>query len=234
MNIERFIRDLPDQYYSWSSLAAFPRDPRRFIDVLENVQHMTSPATLQLINFAVACMDAGEVYLEVGAWRGATTIGALIGNTARGYAIDNDSMDDHDKDDRKSADVWKENIKKFNLGRRATYINASAPEVFERKDLLGGSPAGVFLFDGDKRTPDVAYKALMGAVPFLSPRAVILVDDANTPQIREAAFWFCHHYRTYACKMLDLPTPGNCWPVFWNGLIVIGWGVSLQKETVEG
>lgn len=229
MNIERFITKLPDQYYAWSSLAASPRKPERFLDVIDNVQHMTSPATLQLLNFAVECMDAGEVYLEVGAWRGATTIGALLGNKARGYAIDNDSMDDFDGDDRKSADVWKENIKKFHLGRRATYINGSVPEVFKRKDLLGGALAGVYLFDGDKKTPDVAYDGLMSAVSFLAPRALILVDDANTPQIREAAFWFCHHYRTYACKMLDLPTPGNCWPVFWNGMLVIGWGVSLLK-----
>lgn len=229
MNIERFVQTLPDLYYAWSSLCAFPRDPCPFIDVCDNVQHMTSPATLQLINHAVTCMDDGEVYLEVGAWRGATTVGALIGNTARGYAIDDDSMDEFDKDERASADAWKENIKKFGLSKRATYINASVPDVFKQKDLLGGALAGVYLFDGDKATADAAYEGLMGAVPFLAPRALILVDDANAVQIREAAFWFCHHYRSYAAKVLDLPTPGNCWPVFWNGLLVIAWGVTLER-----
>lgn len=230
MNIERFFLTLPEQYYAWGTLCALPRTPAPFIGVCDDVQHMTSPATLQLLNYAVACMDEGEVYLEVGAWRGATTIGALIGNSAHGYAIDNDSMDDHDEDDRASADVWAENVAKFDLAERATYINASVPEVFENKDLLGGALAGVYLYDGDKKTPEAAYNGLMGAVPFLSPRALIVVDDANTPQIREGAFWFCHHHRSYACKVLDLPTPGNCWPAFWNGMLVIGWGVALMRE----
>lgn len=230
MDIERFIRHLPDEFYAWGSLVCYPREPSRYIEVLDSVDHMTSPSTMHLLNYAVQCSDEGECYLEVGTWRGATLIGALLGNEVRGFAIDNSSMTEHDKDGRASADVWTENVERFDMSERAAYINGSVPEIWGwGQDLTRGQPVGVYLFDGDKSTTEPAYEGLMGVVPLLAPYALIICDDANTVQIREAAFWFCHAYRDRAVKILDLPTPGNKWPSFHNGLLVIAWGVSVER-----
>src|SRR5438105_1572351 len=100
---------------------------------------MTTPSMMHLLNTAVSCMDEGQCYLEVGAWRGGTLIGALLGNDGvHGYAIDDDSMDEHDKDKLPSADVWRKNIAAFGLTARTTYIDAQTPAVWERPRLTNG------------------------------------------------------------------------------------------------
>src|SRR5689334_22420166 len=101
MNLEHFLNTLPDEYYAWSAMSAYPRDPLRYVEVLDHVQGMTTPSTMHLLNYACQHLAPGEVYLETGTWRGATFIGALLDNAARGFAIDDHSMDIHDKDARK-------------------------------------------------------------------------------------------------------------------------------------
>lgn len=230
MNIQRFIQKVPGEFYAWGSLTSYPREPLRYIQVLDSIDHMTSPSTMHLLNYAVQCMDEGECYLEVGTWRGATLIGALLGNGALGYAIDNGSMTEFDKDGRPSAEVWRENVERADIAGRATYIDGDVPAVFARgQSLTDRHPVGVYFFDGDKATTEPAYDALMVAVPLLAPHALIVCDDANTPQIKEAAYWFCHQYHDRALKILDLPTPGNTWPSFWNGLLIIAWGAQLER-----
>lgn len=228
MDLDRFVNDLPARYYAWGSANAYPRDPLRYVQVLDTVQGMTTPSTMDLINHAVRCMAPHEVYLETGTWRGATLIGALLGNTARGYAIDDDSMDEYDGDGRKSADVWRENVTRHGMQDRATYIAGRVPDVWRRPHLTDGAPVGVYLFDGDKSTVEAAYAGLEGVIPLLARRAVILLDDANTQQIRRAAYLMTHHHPTYCCKVFDFPTPANCWSSFWNGMIVLLWGAIAQ------
>lgn len=217
------MRDLPSAFYAWMSLCAYPRDCKRYVEVLDSVQGMTSPSTMHLLNLAVSHLGADECYLEVGTWRGATLIGALLGQAAPAYAIDNSSMTDFNGDERSSRAVWEENIARF--GVQARYIDGTVPDVFSALSL---PPVGVYLFDGDKKTTEDAYAGLEGVVPFLAPHALIVVDDANAAQVREAVFWFNYAHRDRAMTVLDLPTPGNGWPVFWNGLILVGWGVRME------
>lgn len=225
MNFERFANHIEPLYYGWGGLNAYPRVPLPFIEVLDHVQAMTTPSTMQLINHAVRCMEPNECYLEVGTWRGGTLIGALLGNEARGIAIDNDTMDEHDKDTRSSQDVWRENVARFGMTTRTHYIDASVPEVWKHglSALWGAAGIGVYLFDGDKSTTEAAYAGLDGVLPFLSRRALIFVDDANEVPIRRATSKLCATYPRNAFKILDIPTPGNCWPCFWNGIMAIAW-----------
>lgn len=102
MNIRAFAESLPKEYYKWGSFNAMPYDFRRYAEVLDSVQGMTTPSNMHLLNLAVQQLAPDECYLEVGTWRGATLIGALLGNEGFGYAIDNDTMDEHDGDDKSS------------------------------------------------------------------------------------------------------------------------------------
>lgn len=228
MDIKRFIAGIPDQFYAWGAMNGYPRDPLRYIEVLDDVQGMTTPSTMHLLNFACQCMEGDEVYLEVGTWRGATFIGALLGNNVRGYAVDNDTLDkEHNKDERPSHEVWVENVTRYGGGGRSFYIQGSVPDVWRYTGLTGGHPVGVYLFDGDKATVEAAYAGLAGVPPFLAKRALILIDDANTTQIRQASYAFRHEHPE-ALLLLDFATPANCWPSFWNGLQIIAWGVDLK------
>ncbi len=221
MNIRAWAATLEKEFYAWGSVNAYPRNAERYCAVLDTVQGMTTPSTMHLLNLAVRQFGPNECYLEVGTWRGATLIGALIGNEAQGIAIDDDSMDEHDGDDRSSYDVWVENIERFDMGDRVEYVAADVPAIWEFLGLR--TPVGVYLFDGDKSSSDAAYAGIAGAIPFLSDEALVFIDDANEINIRMAAHRLERAYPDQAIKILDIPTPGNCWPAFWNGVIVIAW-----------
>jgi len=226
MNIRAWAERLPDEFYKWGMVNAYPVRPEPYIEVLETVQGMTTPSTMHLLNLAVQHLAPNECYLEVGTWRGATIIGALLGNEAYGVAIDDDRMDDHDGDERESRDVWSENIEKFGLYGYAFYINKSVPAVWDNfwdDPHLFGRQVGVYLFDGDKSTENAAYAGLSGVIPFLADEALIFVDDANEITIRMAVHKLERAYPERLVKILDIPTPGNCWPCFWNGIMALAW-----------
>lgn len=223
MNIAHFANTVEAEFYAWGSTNAYPRDPKRYIDVLDGVQAMTTPSTMHMLNYAVQCMAPDEIYLEVGTWRGATLIGALLGNEAHGIAIDNDTMDEHDEDERSSADVWRENVTRYGVADRVSYLDGTTPGVWKVPDLTSGRKVGVYLYDGDKSTDEAAFEGLAGIVPYLAPEAIIFLDDANVLPIRRAAYMFCRRYFPRAWTIMDLPTPANCWACFWNGLIALSW-----------
>ncbi len=221
MNIRAWAKTIPDEFWQWGGVNAYPREPARYCAVLDSVQGMTTPSTMHLINLAVQQLAPNECYLEVGTWRGATLIGALLGNDAYGVAIDDDSMNDHDGDDRLSSDVWRDNVFPVIERGRVSYINGSVPTVW--RDLAIGYPIGVYLFDGDKSTEDAAYDGLEGVLPFLADEALIFVDDANEIAIRLAVHKLERAYPKQVVKIIDIPTPGNCWPCFWNGIMALAY-----------
>lgn len=227
MNVSKFFTSLIPTYYAWGTIVAYPRNAEHYCAILDTVQGMTTPSTMHLLNTAVSCMAVNECYLECGTWRGATFIGALAGHDGRhGYAIDDDSMDDHDEDARASADVWAANVSAFGLSHRAHYINGVTPAVWERERLTDGRPVGVYFYDGPKATPEDALGGLRGVVPLLAEKALIVVDDVNVPAIRIATTQFVKEHFDTSMILMDMPTPGNCWPGFWDGFQIIGWSRS--------
>jgi predicted O-methyltransferase YrrM len=183
---------------------------------------MTTPSTMELLNAACRHLGPGECYLEVGTWRGATLIGALLGNDAVGYAIDNDAMIEHNGDQQQSRDVWRRNVKRHGVASRAHYVDASTPGVYEHNPTEG-MPVGLFFYDGDKSSDDAAYDSLSGALILLADEAIIVIDDANDMHIRAAVSRLMARYPKNAYKIIDFPTPGNGWASWWNGIMVIAW-----------
>src|SRR5438094_540661 len=98
MHYRRFAEQLPNLYHDWGLSTIQPKSDR-FQKVLRHVRGMTTINVLQLLNFAVACMDPGEAYCEVGCFQGATLIGALLDHHEQvAFAVDNFSeFDPHRK-----------------------------------------------------------------------------------------------------------------------------------------
>jgi len=217
MDCARFLAQLPELYHDWGYPSIRPRS-NRFTEVLGRVQGMTSLNVLQLLNSAVACLEDDEVYAEIGCFQGATLIGALLGNKDRlAYAADNFS--EFDPQGQNSA-ILMNNLAAFYLGDQVRFHNSHFEEFLLH---LRSVPAqfGVYLYDGahDYRSQLVG---LLLAVPHLAQRALIVVDDANMPAVKQAT-WDFLAARSEARLLLDLPTPANCHPTFWNGLYVLGW-----------
>lgn len=232
MNIPAFCEAISRDYYAWATLCPYPKEPKRYIEILADIQAMTTPSTMHLLNLAVRHLEEGECYLEVGTWRGGTFAGAMVGNTAPGYAIDSNAanMDKHNKDGRGAREAWEENITRLGLAPRSTYIEAATPEVWDRPNLTGGHPIGVFFFDGAKETSDEAYGGIHGALPLLADNALIVVDDLNEVQIRQVLWHLRLKNSARMFPLFELNAPANCWPGWWNGLGVYVWTRQVVEE----
>jgi protein O-GlcNAc transferase len=217
MDQHRFLRELPSLFEGWGTFGAHPRS-ERFAELLQSIRGMTSPAVLQLLNHAVNCLEFGESYCEVGCFQGSTLIGALIGHSGvSAFAVDNFSEFDLQGQNQR---VLLRNLETFHLLADVSFRNQDF-ESFLLDLRRTSTKIGVYLYDGahDYRSQIVG---LLLAVPLLAERALIVVDDANEAGVKQATLDFLAS-QPAASLLIDLPTPGNGHPSFWNGLQVLGW-----------
>ncbi len=219
MDYQRFLEQLPSLYEDWGKESIHPKSSR-FQSALSQVQGMTTANIMQLLNFAVACMEEGEIYCEVGTYHGATLIGAMLDCEDRmAYAVDNFSLFDPDGT---NFDTLSRNLVNFGLEDRVFFCNQDFESFLLELDEIGTEDKiGVYLYDGahDYRSQ------LMGLLlikPFLADRALIIVDDANWPTVQQANNDFVATHSE--CQfLLELLTPGDGYPTFWDGIHVLSW-----------
>jgi len=86
---------------------------------------------------------------------------------------------------------------------------------------------GVYFFDGahDYRSQ---LMGLLFAIPFLSDQALIIVDDTNFISAKQANYYFLA-LNSSSELILDLPTPRNFHPTFWNGIQVFSFDRSKNS-----
>ncbi|XGV99594.1 MAG: tetratricopeptide repeat protein [Leptolyngbya sp. BL-A-14] len=219
MDYQRFKQQLPTLYHHWGNEAVQPQDPQ-FQAILQRIQGMTTANVLQLLNFAVACMEPGEVYCEVGCFQGSTLTGALLNHPdCLAYAIDNFSEFDVAHENQSKL---MQNLATFGLEEQVFFCDQDFEAFFA--DLRSLNPVeriGVYLYDGahDYRSQ---LMGLLLAKPFLADRALIIVDDSNWDPVQQANWDFIAAH-PQCSLLLDLPTPGNGHPTFWNGLQILSW-----------
>jgi protein O-GlcNAc transferase len=220
MNLLRFQNSLSGLFQGWGTASAKPTS-NRFERVLREIGGMTTKGVLQLLNLAVECLEPGECYCEVGSYRGATLAGALLGHSGvSAHAVDNFSEFDRENNNK---DVLAANLRRFEIDKQVTFHHLDFEAFFlnVRSTTLR---LGVYLYDGahDYRSQ---LLGLLLAVPVLAERALLVVDDSNWPEVKQACWDFMAVYPQ--CRLLyDLATPGNCHPSFWNGLYVMAWEAS--------
>jgi hypothetical protein len=231
MDIQKFVSGLPDLYDNWGQESVRPKSDI-FHEALQKIQGMTTPNVMQLLNFAVACMEPDEIYCEIGCFRGSTLIGALLNHpNVRAYAVDNFSEFDAQGINES---ILLDNLTTFGSRDQVLFFNSDFEEFFldfrqfwqanqgdQEIESFLPQKIGVYLYDG----PHDYRSQIMGlllARDFLADPALIIVDDSNWRPVKQANWDFLAAHRQ--CQLLmDLPTPNNGHPTFWNGLHLLGW-----------
>ncbi len=226
MDYQRFIQQLPTLYDNWGDEVVHPKAPA-FQAILQRIQGMTTANVLQLLNFAVACMEPGEVYCEVGCFQGSTLTGALLNHPDRmAYAIDNFSEFDATHENQSKL---LQNLAAFGLDEQVFFCDQDFEAFFtDLRSLDTPDRIGVYLYDGahDYRSQ---LMGLLLAKPFLADRALIIVDDSNWDPVQQANWDFIAAH-PQCSLLLDLPTPGNGHPTFWNGLQILSWDAQATHQ----
>jgi predicted O-methyltransferase YrrM len=221
MDYQKFIDTLPALYEDWMHESVRPKS-NDFQEILEKVQGMTKPAVMQMLNWAVECMEPDELYCEIGCYLGSTLIGAMQYHPDKiAYAVDNFSEFDPEGENLKKLT---EHIEMFGLRNQVKFHNQGFQDFFLklRESKATSKKIGVYFYDGahDYRSQMLGY---LLARPFLAERALIVVDDTNDATVQLSIQDFITAEPN--CKLLVSLLGGG----FWNGIHILSWDTTQNK-----
>jgi predicted O-methyltransferase YrrM len=203
MQVEAFLKDLTEIEGS------------TFRDVLEAIPGLAAENNLALLNLAARRLEPGETYVEVGTLRGTSLIAAMRGNEDRDFvAIDSWDMDGG------SRDLVEKNLRRFGLPP-PTLLEGDAFDLI-RDGALAGRRVGAYYYDAAHRY-EQQLEGLRLIEPYLSGRAVLIVDDADWERIRRAtADYLAEQPRARLAWEVSGSDHGR--PEWWEGVQVLAWG----------
>lgn len=219
MDYQKFLSSLPDLYDNWGRDSVRPKS-NQFQQILEQVGGMTTANVMQLLNFAVDCMEPDEIYCEIGCFNGANLIAALLEHPNQmAYAVDNFSDFDPAGE---SFDKLIDNLSTFSLEEQVFVCNQDWEEfLFELRTIETENKISVYFANGtfDYRAQILA---LLLVKPFLAEQALIILGNSNKSAVKQASWDFIAAH-PQSQILLDSPTPkdGHC--TFWNGIQILIW-----------
>lgn len=212
-DVERFLAELPRRFDDFPR-SELPRD-ERFAAVLEAVPGLARANNLALVNAAVSCLEPGESYVEVGSFRGTSLISALLGNDdADAIAIDDFSLRDGSRAQLEA------NLARFGLAGRPEIVEGDAFALM-RGDALAGRRIGVYYYDAG-HSYEQQLDGLRLVEPYLSERALLLVDDSDWDRVAHAiADHLAEQPKARELLRIDGKDRGQPW--WWEGVTVLAW-----------
>lgn len=183
-------------------------------DILHEISEIPRMSTLAIgamINRGVSQMPENEVFVNVGVWHGFTLLSGMIDNPQKKcIGVDNFS---------EFGNPRKAFLERFNRYKSPKHRFYEMDYVDYFSDLHK-DPIGFYLYDGNHSYGN-QLKGLQTAEPFFSPNCIILIDDVNYHEPRQATKDFVsnssHEYRI----LLDSPTYCNHHPTLWNGIMML-------------
>ncbi|WP_158409469.1 class I SAM-dependent methyltransferase [Gloeocapsa sp. PCC 73106] len=183
---------------------------------------------MQLLNFAVSCLESGEVYCQIGCASGASLISALVNNPEiMAYGIDeafNDKLYNY--------------LLEFNLAEQVCICQQNQESFLqELSELDWEDKIGVY-YDNNSQSYRDVLAALMSVKPFLSEQALIIVSNFNHPEIEQAVLDFIAWHPPKQVHQL-LNTKQSLDSDFDQGLTILLWQshpnkLQEKKITAQG
>nr|WP_199330422.1 tetratricopeptide repeat protein [Microcoleus sp. FACHB-68] len=210
-------------YENWGEESVKPKS-QRFKHLLERVPDVTEENLMPLLNFAVSCLDAGEIYCEIGTQRGATLIAALSDHPdCMAYAVNHFS--DFELGEEIAATLLA-TLQEFNIQEQVFLCNQTFEEFFfylrdlETEDKIG------LLFDNSQPDYRSQLLALLLVKPFLATQALLIINNTLFSTSRQAILDFVATHGE--CEiLLELPSKA-----FGKGIVILSWD-SERKENLS-
>jgi Methyltransferase domain len=174
------------------------------------IPRMSTYAAAAFINHAVRNMPPDQAYLNIGVYAGFSFLAGMIDNPDRQcIGVDNFS--------RPKA--------REGLLRRFEEMKGPAHRFHEMDyldyfDDVHSEPLGVYLYDGD-HAYEHQLKGLTRAEPYFADGCIVIVDDTNWVEPRQATIDFVAASERAYEVLLDSPTRDHNHPTYWNGLMVL-------------
>ncbi|MBV8098395.1 MAG: class I SAM-dependent methyltransferase [Verrucomicrobia bacterium] len=185
-------------------------DMKRRLRPLCDIPRMSTFAIGAIINRTVSCMNPKACFVNVGVWNGFTLLSGMVGNPGkRCIGVDNFS---------EFGGPREQFLGRFNAYKSESheFFDADYRAYFES---VHTGEIGFYIYDGN-HSYENQLLGLKLAEPFFGSGAVVLVDDTNGSEPRQATLDFIHQSANKYEILRDTNTLANKHPTFWNGIII--------------
>jgi len=226
MDYQRFTEQLPNLYDSWGQNLVRPKS-NQFQQIFEQVGGSTTINLMQLLNFAIDCMEPDEIYCEIGFSQEANLIGALLNHPSRmAYIVDNFSEFDSSG---QTFNKLIEHLSAFDLEEQVFLCNQEFEEfLFELRQFKTENRIGVYSLN----CPRDYRSLLLGLLlvrPLLADQALIIIGNTNSIAVHQATLDFIASHPQ--CKiLLDLQTLIDKISTLYNGIHILSWNTNQTNN----
>lgn len=198
--------------YTNTRFAESDREIKQRLLQLEMVPRMSTLAVAAALHKMVADMPPDQCFVNVGVWHGYSFLSAILGNPDRScVGVDNFSQFGGPKT---------EFMARFERWRsphdRHQFFEMDYRDYFAQ---VHSQPLGVYLYDGEHSYHN-QLQGLRVAEPFFAPGCIVVVDDTNWDEPRQASLDFVEESARSYELIFDARTAANHHPTWWNGLMV--------------
>jgi hypothetical protein len=217
MDVDGFLHSCRAQWPSFDDAAALARAPhprdRRLSLLPQQIEGYATENKLMLLNLAARHLEAGEVYVEVGCWKGLTLAGAAHENThVPIYACDDFSRLGA------SREVLHEALDAHTADGHVSFHDQDFREFLQAAPW-GDAKVGAYFYDGG-HSFDMQFKALELIRPHLAADALVIIDDTNDLPVRRANRLFMRYNPEFEL-IADVRVTEYQDPAWWNGIQLI-------------
>ncbi len=212
MEPDAFLERLP-QYFEDYPRSELPRDAV-FREILDDVGGLARANNLALLNAAVSVLPAGEWYVEVGSYKGASLVGALVENDAPAVAVDAFTFRDATREELELA------LARYGLGGRVVVLEGDAYDLLAA-GALEDRRVGVYYWDAAHERAAVTA-GLRAVEPWLAPGALLIVDDSDWERVASGVDDYLAT-QPRARRILTVEGSSRGAPHWWEGMQVLAW-----------
>ena len=176
---------------------------------LKSIGGMSTPANAKIINAICKSMNKDQLYLNVGTYKGFSLAAGMYGSDCSVIGIDNFSQFGGPRDECLAVfDRYARTNTKFYDMDYVEYLNSHSGII------------DFYFYDGH-HSYENQYKAMHVASPYFRSGTLIMIDDTNVSQVKQATFDALTDLNFEWNVWFDLTTAHNKHPTFWNGLLLL-------------
>ena len=176
---------------------------------LKNIGGMSTPANAKIINAICKSLDKDQLYLNVGTYKGFSLAAGMINTSCSVIGIDNFSQFGGPRDECMAVfDRYCRSNTEFYDMDYVDYLNKHT------------GPIDFYFYDGH-HSYENQYRAMQVASPYFQSGTLVMVDDTNVPQVKQATFDGLNSLKIDYDVWFDISTAHNKHPTFWNGLLLL-------------
>ncbi|MGB3205349.1 MAG: tetratricopeptide repeat protein [Crinalium sp.] len=225
MDYQRFIQQLPALYEHWGRASAHPHS-QVFTQVLAQIPDLTSTSIMQLLNYAVECMAAEEVYCQIDGITAASIIGTVINHPQAIAYLVAQSTEQLQLQQPQTLEQLTTAVSLYNLDEQVIFIQQEFEEFFcDLRQVATETKIGVYVYAGahDYRSQLLALQLVK---PFLAQTALIIAFGSKYSTAQQA-HWDFLATTPQAQLLLNLPaTVNGTWD---EGVQIFSWDVAQQN-----